>query len=258
MSTLQLPPRYRLYPAYCFRASPTYDTWVKITAADVQALRLEPDFPGQRIYFHLNHPIRYVRLVGAVVAIEDINTKYTVLTIDDGSGSTIDLTIIRLTPDTYNPVESPSNTVVSNLNVISAPGVFHVTIDDSRIVDIGTVIKAKGTLSEFRGRKQVDLKRAWVVSTTNDEVKAWAETAKFKADVLNKAWRITSAEHKKITRDMKGERQREKEYERKKEAYDAKKREKRKAREEYMAAREARYEARRLKEERIMNQGALI
>jgi hypothetical protein len=37
---------YRLYPAYCFRVSPTYDTWVKLTAADVQALCAEPEFPG--------------------------------------------------------------------------------------------------------------------------------------------------------------------------------------------------------------------
>ncbi|PVI05147.1 hypothetical protein DM02DRAFT_651063 [Periconia macrospinosa] len=257
MSTLQQPPTYRLYPAYCFRASPTYDSWVKITAADVQALRSEPDFQSQRIYFHLNHPIRFVRLVGAVVAIEDINTKYTVLTLDDGSGATIDLTIVRLTPDIYNPVESPSNTVISNVNVISEPGVFHVTIDD-HIVDIGTVVKAKGTISEFRGRKQVDLKRAWVVDTTNEEVQSWLETAKFKEEVLSKAWRITSAEHKRITGQMRAERKRTEEYERKKEAYEAKKREHRRARDEYLAKKEAKHEVRRLKEEKIMNHGALI
>lgn len=38
---------YRLYPAYCFRSSPTYDAWVKLTAADVHALRTEPDFRGR-------------------------------------------------------------------------------------------------------------------------------------------------------------------------------------------------------------------
>lgn len=37
---------YRLYPAYCFRASPTFNTWVKLTANDVQGLRSEPDFQG--------------------------------------------------------------------------------------------------------------------------------------------------------------------------------------------------------------------
>ena len=47
MSTHEQPPTFRLYPAYCFRASPTYDKWVKITAADVQALRSEPDFQSK-------------------------------------------------------------------------------------------------------------------------------------------------------------------------------------------------------------------
>jgi hypothetical protein len=46
MSTQQPERPYRLYPAYCFGSSPTYDTWVKITSADVQALHTEPDFQG--------------------------------------------------------------------------------------------------------------------------------------------------------------------------------------------------------------------
>jgi hypothetical protein len=46
MST-HLPARpYRLYPAYYYSASPTYDAWVKLTIADVQALRSEREFPG--------------------------------------------------------------------------------------------------------------------------------------------------------------------------------------------------------------------
>lgn len=36
----------RLYPAYCFSKSPTYNTWVKLTARDVHNLRAEPGFEG--------------------------------------------------------------------------------------------------------------------------------------------------------------------------------------------------------------------
>jgi hypothetical protein len=46
MSTHSPARPYRLYPAYYFGASPTYDAWVKLTIADVQALRSEPEFPG--------------------------------------------------------------------------------------------------------------------------------------------------------------------------------------------------------------------
>ncbi|KAF2110554.1 hypothetical protein BDV96DRAFT_615132 [Lophiotrema nucula] len=257
MSTPRSARDYRIYPAYCFKASPTYDTWVKLTAATIQTLRAEPDFQSQNIYFYLNHPIRFVRIVGVVVAIDDINVKYTVLTVDDGSGATIEVKIVRLTPDVYNPVESPSNTVIENLDVISRFGVFEVTVDHQRL-DIGTVIKAKCTLSEFRCVKQLELKRIWVVKTTDEEAKAWTETAAFKSEVLSKPWRLTSTEHKKITDDIKMGRKKAQEYERMKLEHEARRKEHRKAREEYLGKREVRLESRRRKEEIMMNAGALV
>ena len=48
MSTHSTAHPYQKYPAYCFHASPTYDTWVKLTAADVQALEPDPDFQGSQ------------------------------------------------------------------------------------------------------------------------------------------------------------------------------------------------------------------
>ncbi|PSN73499.1 hypothetical protein BS50DRAFT_514836 [Corynespora cassiicola Philippines] len=257
MSTRPSTPKYRLYPAYCFRASPTFDAWVKLTAADIQALRYEPEFPGQQIYFHLNHPIRYVCLVGVVVAIEDINARYTVLTVDDGSGATIEVKIVRITPDVYDPETNPSNTTVANINVISRIGVFEVSIDGHSL-DIGTVVKAKGTLSEFRGAKQLELKRITVVSSTDKEAKAWADAAAYKRNVLAKPWHLSSAEHRKIKSDLKSEKQRNRNYELRKAEYDAKKQKHRDARAQYMAQRKVKLEARRRKEEVMMNAGALI
>ncbi|KAH7136000.1 hypothetical protein B0J11DRAFT_176520 [Dendryphion nanum] len=257
MSTRDPPRKYRIYPAYCFRASPTYNAWVKLTVADVQALRSEPEFKAQRIYFHLNHPIRYVRLVGVVVAIDDINAKYTVLTIDDGSGATVEVKIIRLTPEVYDPVESPSNTVLDNVEVISRLGAFEVTVDHHPL-DIGTVIKAKCTLSEFRGQKQLELKRVWIVPTTDEEVRAWAETAAFKRDVLSIPWHIDSTLHKKIKKEEKADRRKADENERLRSEHNLKQRIRRKARDEYNMKRNVRLEARRRKEEIIMNAGALI
>jgi hypothetical protein len=198
-----------------------------------------------------------VRLVGAVVAIEDINVKYTTLTLDDGSGANIEVKIVRLTPGMHNPVESPSNTTIDNVNVTSKLGVFEVTVDHQP-VDIGTVIKAKATLSEFRGAKQLDLKRICIVSTTNEEAQAWAETAAFKHTTLSKPWHLTSVEHKQITNEIKVERKKVREYERRKAEHEAKKREQRKAREEYLAQKEAKLEVRQRKETIIMNAGALI
>jgi len=206
----------------------------------------------------LNHPIRFVYVVGVVVAIDDISVRYTVLTLDDGSGATIEAKIVRRVPGMGNNVETPSNTVVDNLNVITKLGSeFNITVG-GQVLDIGTVVKVKGTVSEFRDFKQLELKRIWIVPTTNEEVRAWQETAAYKQKILSKPWRLTSSEHNKIKNDIKAERRKEREYERLKEEHEARKKEQKKARAEYLAQKEARYEARRRKEENIMNAGALI
>ncbi|KAF2493567.1 hypothetical protein BU16DRAFT_541239 [Lophium mytilinum] len=86
-----------IYPAFYFRASPTYNDWAKLTVRDVYGLRTVPEFEAQGIYFHLNHPIQYVRLIATVVGIDQIS-KYVILNLDDHSGATIEAKITRLEP----------------------------------------------------------------------------------------------------------------------------------------------------------------
>jgi hypothetical protein len=198
-----------------------------------------------------------VRLVGVVVAIDDINARYTVLTLDDGSGANVEAKIIRLIPNTSDSKERPSNTTIDNLNVISQLGVFEVTVDGQQ-VDIGTVLKTKCTISEFRGQKQLEIKRAWIVSTTDAEAKAWAETAAFKRDVLSTPWHIGSTEHKRIKNEIKTEKRKAQEYERLKARHEARRREKKLEREQDIKKREVKLEARQRKEAVMMSAGALI
>ena len=196
-------------------------------------------------------------VVGVVVAINDINTKYTTLTLDDGSGANIEIKIVRLDPEFYNPILSPSNTELPNVNVISRIGVFDVTIDNHNL-DIGTVIKAKCTIDEFRDEKQLLLKRVWIVSSTDEEVQAWTQAAAFKRDVLSTPWHISSTEHRRIKKEEKLERRKVEESERLRAEYVLKKHDRHVAREEHNKKREAKLEARRRKEEVMMNAGALI
>ena len=163
---------------------------------------------------------------------------------------------MRIPATTQNALESSSKTTIENVNVISRFGTFDVLVDN-KVLDIGTVIKAKGTISEFRGIKQLEMKRAWVVATTNEEAQAWEETAVFKQQVLSVPWRLTSADHKKVKLRIKAEKKQLQEYERRKAEHEARKKEQREAREVYTAQREARLEMRRRKEEVMMNAGAL-
>lgn len=47
------------YPAFCFKASPTHFTWVKMGAADVHRLRKSSDFVGMLFLFPSLPPILY-------------------------------------------------------------------------------------------------------------------------------------------------------------------------------------------------------
>jgi hypothetical protein len=164
---------------------------------------------------------------------------------------------VRLPPVEQNPIDTSSNTKIENLTIVSRFGSFDVVVDGEAL-DIGTVVKAKCLISEFRGVKQLDMKRISVVKTTNEEARAWDETAAFKQAVLSRPWRISSAENKKIKHAIKAEKKKEQDYERRKAEYEVKKEEQRLAREAYSAQREKRLEARRRKEEVMLNSGALI
>jgi hypothetical protein len=164
---------------------------------------------------------------------------------------------VRVPPSERNSVVGSSKTTMENVEVISQFGVFEVMVNNQRL-DIGTVVKAKGTISEFRGIKQLDLKRIWVVNTTDEEAQAWAETAAFKQEVLLKPWHLTFADKKKIKSNDKLEKKKLREYQRRKAEHEAKKEEQRQAREVYLAQREKKLEIRRRKEEVMMNAGALM
>lgn len=58
-------------------------------------------------------------------------------------------------------------------------------------VKLYSVVKAKGNINEFWGRKQVLLKRITVLKDTNEEMAALAETTEFKRNVLSKPWVVS-------------------------------------------------------------------
>lgn len=188
------------YPAYCLPLSPTYNTWARLTAADVHVLQeragydgmnisntlsIPPVFssalpsvsklisrPGQGIYFHLNHPIKWVRLVGVIIALDFIYNRW-LLQLDDSSGATIQLTCERqaVVPSKTDVNSDHSEQALltthePSLNSNSVRGESKQlgrtatgrTVDLTR-VDVGAVVKVKGGLGVFRGEKQVLLER---------------------------------------------------------------------------------------------------
>ncbi|KAG9595256.1 hypothetical protein KCV04_g14776, partial [Aureobasidium melanogenum] len=254
-STWQAAP---VHNAKYFFASPTYNKWVKLSAADVHALREVPGFEGQNVYFHLNHPIRFVYLVAPVVAIQEIpNTKYLILTLDDSSGSCIDVKIERKDPAKLDP-DSTSNTTVANLD-IDTP--FHGDTEikvDGQVVDIATVLKVKCTIGSFRNVKQLELKRCNVIKDTTEEVAAWEAMAQFKRDVLAKPWMLSAADRATLDAQLQQEAIREQEEERRERRSQRAHQKREEHRAEKRRIREEEKEQKRLAAEKKYNQGALI
>ncbi|TKA58599.1 hypothetical protein B0A55_08701 [Friedmanniomyces simplex] len=238
-----------IYPKRYWDASTTFNNWNKLTALDIhESLRTEPGFEGQNVFFHLNHPIRFVRIVGLLVDIE-LRGRYTILTIDDSSGACIDVKITSRYVAAGDEAEYPSNTTVDNIDVHVQWNLPTLHLD-SKPVALGSVLEVKGTISVFRNARQLELKRLFNVPDTNAEAAAWAKTAKWKKDLLSQPWMLTRQERETIDERIRQEEQAERAWAKRKQEWDAKHGIERRRYEEKKEAKRKRADAR-------MNAGAL-
>lgn len=165
--------------------------------------------------------------------------------------------ITRLDAETANSPECPSNTTVENVNVRVGLGVFDVLVDDV-LLEVGTVVKVKCSVDQWKGMKQLELKKITIVKCTAEEIIEWKDVAKWKREILDTPWVLGAQELSKMEQKDRDDRQRQTERQRraeeKKRAYLMKKAE----REQKMKMYEEKWERRRRKEEIMMNAGALI
>jgi hypothetical protein len=124
-------------------------------------------------------------------------------------------------------------------------------------LDIGTVIKVKAVIGEFRYVKQLELKRIYVLRTTAEEVKEWAEVARWKRDVLSKPWVLTPERLRELDGEDARERRKQRDVERKNVEYKKVKEEKLAKKRERVERHEAKAEKRRKQKEEELNKGAL-
>lgn len=181
-----------LYPQHCFKLSPTVNTYPHLQASDIDALTTHSGFHGQNLFFHLNHPIQWVRIAGIVVAVDEYPGRR-IYTVDDSSGVCIECLVD--VPRT----DAALTAAVTAANVDSAtPAPKRVVPDE---VDVGTVIDVKGGLSLFRGHKQVKILKATVLRSTEQEVAFWGKITTFRRDVLEKPWKLTDKEVRRCRKE---------------------------------------------------------
>ncbi|KAL8781271.1 MAG: hypothetical protein Q9203_000940 [Teloschistes exilis] len=209
------------HPSYCFKYSRTYNTWARLSVTTVLALETRSGFEGsyprniwksksllkpenlqlgvgQNLYFLLNHPIRWVRLIGVIVAF-DVYPNRVIMTLDDSSGSTIEIFCRK------DPIKKPIvDTAVDPNGILQLNGQVNLPVDHEHTcitnegytvnlkgIDVGSIVKVKGGISEFRGEKQITLEP--VIGTTNEEAFAWTENAAFYNNTLSEPWVVSES-----------------------------------------------------------------
>ena len=142
---------------------------------------------GQALYFYLNHPVRFVRLTGVVVSCEKHENVW-VMELDDGSGAVINVVYRKEQPihavpsrtaghlnraagrniNAGNAATAPETVGTTPLEhgtrsrlheqeaQVAIPGPQGV---DMAALEVGKVVKVKGTVSVYWGNRQIDLKR---------------------------------------------------------------------------------------------------
>ena len=216
------------YPAYCFSLSPTYNTWAKLSIKDVHALHERSGFEGQtrsfrtfkacfaviyveilhagqNLYFYLNHPVKWIRLIGVVVALDIYPTRW-IMVLDDSSGFTLEVTCGRPTPAARDmEFTAPS---VHDLLYRQSATTKGLTATSRKVdlegIDIGTTVKVKGGIGTFRDQRQLLLERISIIYTTNEEVTAWADNSAFRKDVLENPWVLSVKEERQAKRKAEG------------------------------------------------------
>ncbi|KAK4127200.1 hypothetical protein N657DRAFT_566054 [Parathielavia appendiculata] len=186
-----------LYPQYCFHLSPTINRWCHFRISDILALRSHPGFQGQDVYFHINHPIKWVRISGVVVAVDEREMR-NLYTIDDGSGATLECLVKsapRAAPGTAAAGAATDAKSSSNSNtqpVVDAP------------IDVGHVLDIKGSVGTFRDNKQIRAEKIVHLRSTEQEVVFWEKVAQLKQDVLSKPWVLDRREVRRCRKEEEG------------------------------------------------------
>ena len=141
------------------------------------------------------------------------------------------------------PQQSIINTNVENINVTNYCSdrdchEWHPRIDGT-VIDIGTVLKAKGTITSYNDVYQVQLERAFLIQTTDEELRVWDDYTSFVNKTLSKPWvldkpklRELEREHRQTARKAEVERERRRQEDQRREQRRCEKREMMRKREE--------------------------
>lgn len=143
---------------------------------------------GQDVFFYLNHPVKWVRITGMVVAVDEFGPRR-IYTVDDSSGVCIECIVNLPKPEPDIELGSKEQKTATGKPLVS---------DE---VDVGTVVDMAGGLALYRGNKQIKIERATIVRSTEHEIRYWEKARDFKLKVLDSPWELTDKEVRKCRKE---------------------------------------------------------
>jgi hypothetical protein len=167
---------------------------------------------GQDLYFHLNHPIKWVQVAGVVVAIDEFYGRR-IYTLDDSSGATIECVLsvpkqnANLAAISATAAEGSARgrdkygnkaKTASAQNAATQEEVKPVVDGE---IDVGDILLVKGNITVFRNNKQIRVYKISHMRSTEDEVQFWKKMAEFYDDVLSKPWIVSEKELRRCRRE---------------------------------------------------------
>lgn len=155
-------------------------------------------------------------MVGVVVALDDYD-RYRVFTVDDSSGATIDVSYRKpeqvKEQDENSYAQLNGNVALPKAAAAEAsstkgdgtPDEANALVEVVSRVDIGSVVKVKGTINTFRSVRQMTLERLEIIRDTNAEVRFWRQRTQLFVEVLSKPWELSAEEQQRLLREAEGE-----------------------------------------------------
>ncbi|OLN85333.1 Protein stn1 [Colletotrichum chlorophyti] len=183
-----------LYPRYCLHLSPTFNSWCILHASDIHALRSVPEFEVQDFYFYKNLPIKWVRIVGIVVAVDNFPGRR-VFTVDDSSGACIECVVTLKMPSSTAHASPHANGFFGvNRPQPQPPG-------DCVDVGVGTVVDIKGGLKMFHDEMQIKIEKVKSLKSTEQEVALWERRTQFRNEVLLQPWVLSAKQIRRCKKE---------------------------------------------------------
>ncbi|KAF7874949.1 hypothetical protein EAF04_002123 [Stromatinia cepivora] len=210
ISTSALAP---LLPLNLYHLSPTIQKWCALRCADIATLDTRGVYyENKPIHHYLNHPIRYIKLLGLVVSIDDF-ARRRVYTIDDSSGVCMEC-VAFLPP----PPSGPSSTSTSSSTSIlpTEPSITHPQIAWDTISEC-KIVRILGVMGKYMTMPQLQIVKMGVVESTDVERKWWDECAGLKdpsSGILGREWVVSEEEIERWKRRERRRKAREVERER--------------------------------------------